>query len=97
MNNSNPHTCTSCLMAVLLAMGATAWSAETPALKNVFKDHFRVGTAINRSIATGTGFRRNAEQVSQDIALVKAQFNQIVAENEMKWALLAPATRCGRL
>jgi endo-1,4-beta-xylanase len=90
MNNSNPRTYTSCLMAALLAMGATAWSAETPALKDVFKDQFLVGTAINRAIATGTGFRRSPEQVSNDIALVKAQFNQVVAENEMKWASLHP-------
>jgi len=78
-------------MPALLAMSATAaWSAEAPALKEVFKDHFIVGTAINRSIALGTGFRRSPEQVQQDIALVKAQFNQLVAENEMKWALLHP-------
>src|SRR6186997_2920758 len=38
-------------------------SAETVVtLKDTFKDHFRVGTAINRSIATGSaGFRRTAE------------------------------------
>lgn len=78
------------LMAALLAVGATARSADTPALKEVFKDHFLVGTAINRSIATGTSFRRSPEQLQQDIALVKQQFNQIVAENDMKWALLHP-------
>ena len=49
-----------------------------------------VGTAVNRTITTGTGFRRSPEQVSQDIALVKAQFNQLVAENDMKWALIHP-------
>ena len=49
-----------------------------------------MGTAVNRNIATGRGFRRSAEQVNADIALVKAQFNQIVAENEMKWASLHP-------
>src|SRR5207302_7070303 len=39
---------------------------------------------------TGTGFRRSPEQVNKDIVQVKAQFNQLVAENEMKWALLHP-------
>ena len=77
-------------MAGMLAISATARSADSPTLKDAFKGHFLVGTAINRSIATGAGFRRTSEQVSQDIALVKAQFNQIVAENEMKWALLHP-------
>ena len=86
----SPNPCTSWLVAAMLTLVATAWSAETPALKEVFKDHFMVGTAINRSIATGSGFRRSPEQVSTDIALVKAQFNQVVAENDMKWALIHP-------
>jgi hypothetical protein len=60
-------------------------------LKEAFKDHFRVGTAINRSIATGNaGFRRTAEEVNKDIALVKEQFNQVVPENEMKWMSVHP-------
>jgi len=86
--NSNPRA--RCLLAGLLALGCTAWSADLPTLKDAFKDHFLVGTAINRSIATGTGFRRTPEQVNTDIALVKKQFNQVVAENEMKWASVHP-------
>ena len=79
-------------MAMLLAVGSTARSAEPVAtLKDTFKDYFKVGTAINRSIATGNaGFRRTAEEVNKDIALVKEQFNQIVPENEMKWMSLHP-------
>ena len=69
-----------------------ASSADEPAtLRDAFKDHFQVGTAVNRSIITGqAGFRRNAELVASDIALVKTQFNQIVAENDMKWMMLHP-------
>lgn len=78
------------LTAVLLAIGATARSADTPTLKDAFKDHFMVGTAVNRAIVTGTSFRRSSEQVSNDLALVKAQFNQVVAENDTKWALIHP-------
>lgn len=74
----------------LLAISGTAWPADTPALKEVFKDRFLVGTAVNRAIVTGASFRRSAEQLRKDIALVKAQFNQIVAENDMKWALIHP-------
>lgn len=84
------HPFTRWLMAALLALGATARSADTPTLKEAFKDHFQVGTAVNRAITTGRAFRRTPEQVSQDIALVQAQFNQLVAENEMKWALIHP-------
>ncbi len=65
------------LATVLLALGATTRSAETPALKAAYKDHFRVGTAVNRVIVTGTSLRRSPEQVGKDIALVKEQFNVV--------------------
>ena len=60
------------------------------ALKDVFKDHFIVGTAVNRSMVTGRTFRRSSEQLAKDVALVKEHFNQITAENDMKWALIHP-------
>jgi len=83
------------LTAVLLALGATARSADTLTLKDAFKDHFYVGAAINRTIATGTAARadnvnRTSEQVNKDIALVKEQFNQTSPENDLKWALIHP-------
>jgi endo-1,4-beta-xylanase len=82
--------------AALLATGATAGSAQqATTLKDAYQDHFMVGVAINRTIATGTAVQadnvnRTLEQVQQDIALVKAQFNQVVDENDLKWALLHP-------
>lgn len=76
--------------AGLCVTTATALSAETPALREVFKGHFRVGAAVNRTIVTGTSPRRSPELVGQDVALVKAQFDHIVAENDMKWALIHP-------
>jgi endo-1,4-beta-xylanase len=83
------------LTAVLLSLGAAARSADMPDLKDAFKDHFCVGAAINRTIATGTPVRadnvnRTSEQVNKDIALVKEQFNQIAPENDLKWALIHP-------
>jgi endo-1,4-beta-xylanase len=79
------------LTAALFAVVTTARSADAPVtLKDAYKEHFLVGTAINRSLATGTGFRRTLEQVNKDIALVKEQFNQITAENDMKWLLIHP-------
>jgi endo-1,4-beta-xylanase len=69
--------------------GRTADAAAT--LKDTFKDHFLIGTAVNRSMVTGgTGFRRSAELNAKDIALVKEHFNQITAENDMKWQLIHP-------
>lgn len=62
----------------------------TVALKDVFKDSFRVGVAVNRSITGGRAFRRSEEEVADDIALAKQQFNHVVAENDMKWQLIHP-------
>ena len=83
------------LTAALLAIGTTARSADLPTLKDAYKDHFYVGVAINRTVATGTAVRadnvnRNMEQVDKDTALVKEQFNQITPENDLKWALIHP-------
>ena len=41
----------SLLSSAFLASGATAQSAEMPALKDAYKDYFHVGVAINRDIA----------------------------------------------
>lgn len=80
-------------MAVMLAaINSFSQPAEEPVpLKDAFKDYFLVGTAVNRSmVAGGAGFRRGPELVAKDIALLKQQFNQITAENDMKWALIHP-------
>lgn len=64
---------------------------KSVSLRDVFKKHFLIGVALNRSQVTGqAGFRRDAESVASDVALVKEQFNQIVAENDMKWQMLHP-------
>ena len=79
------------LICYLVASTALA-SAETPSitLKDAYKEHFKIGTAVNRAVAMGQAFRRTEEQVKSDVALVKAQFNQVVAENEMKWMNIHP-------
>ena len=80
------------ITAMLLAVAPTAWPADAPVtLKDAFKEHFLIGTAVNRSMVTGgAGFRRSAEQSARDVALLKEQFNQIVAENDTKWQLIHP-------
>jgi len=91
MNNSIPTLNPAVLAAALLAVCANLRSADAPiTLKDAFKDHFLVGTAVNRSIVNGTSTRRAPELLRQDIALVKQQFSQLVAENDMKWALIHP-------
>jgi endo-1,4-beta-xylanase len=92
IGKSKNHMRTGLLAAALFLITSSAHSADEPlSLKDAYKDHFLVGTAINRSIATGTaGFRRSIEEVNKDIALTKEQFNQITAENDMKWQLIHP-------
>ena len=81
------------LIALLLAMGASAQTDKLPTLKDAYKGHFYVGVAINRSIVTGEapGFgNRSVEQVNKDIALTKEQFNQTSPENDLKWESIHP-------
>jgi endo-1,4-beta-xylanase len=79
----------------MLASTVTAWSVEPVTLKEAYKNHFYVGVAINRTIATSSSVRadnvnRTWEQVQQDTAVAKEQFNQVVAENDCKWQLIHP-------
>ena len=83
------------LMATSLAIVVNVGAADSPTLKDAYKDHFYVGVAINRTIAMGTAVQadnvnRNQEQVEKDIGLVVEQFNQISPENDLKWALIQP-------
>lgn len=69
--------------AALPSLRVTRASGETPiALKNVFKDHFMIGAALNQRQFT-----------AQDLAaanLVKHHFNSISPENVMKWGSIHP-------
>jgi endo-1,4-beta-xylanase len=91
--------------AAVLALGVAAVSLTScvtshpgpkqVTLKDAFKKYFRVGVAINRSVATGVAIasdnaNRNQDQVNQDRALVAAQFNQISPENDLKWEVIQP-------
>jgi endo-1,4-beta-xylanase len=60
------------------------WLAGTmlPSLKDVYRDSFLVGAALNAAEFTETDTR--------DAALVKAQFNAITPENALKWASIHP-------
>ena len=78
------------LPLMLAAFGLTLDAADAPPLGEAFRSHFQIGTALNRSHTTGSGGRRGAEQVASEIALVKRHFNQITAENDMKWQLIHP-------
>jgi endo-1,4-beta-xylanase len=95
MHSTNLNPRNGSLTAALLAIVATAQSADMPTLKDAYKDHFYVGVAINRTIATSTSVRadnvnRNMDQINKDIVVVTGQFNQISPENDLKWQLIHP-------
>ncbi len=54
-----------------------------PALKDVFKNDFLIGAALNQSQFTGAN--------AIESALVKQQFNTITPENVLKWYSIHPA------
>jgi endo-1,4-beta-xylanase len=68
-------------LAILLTASPTA-SAETPSLKDTFKDAFLVGAALNSAQFT--------EEDARGAALVKAQFDAITPENVLKWERVHP-------
>lgn len=83
------------LTALVLALGGPVRATDLPTLKEAYKDHFLVGVAINRTIATSNSVpannvNRTLEQVRKDTEIVKEQFNQIAPENDLKWALVHP-------
>src|SRR5262245_59268122 len=71
------------IIAAVFSIAATAKSADTPvALKDVFKDSFMVGVALNQKQFT--------EQDSDGAALMKQQFNAVSPENVLKWESIHP-------
>jgi endo-1,4-beta-xylanase len=53
-----------------------------PALKDVFKDHFLIGGALNRPLVTG--------QDPNAAAIAAKHFNTATPENDLKWQLVHP-------
>lgn len=69
-------------MASLLAIGlgcllAASIDAQTPALKEAFRNDFLIGVAVNESQFTGRD--------TNGAALIVQQFNAVSPENVLKW------------
>ena len=84
---NKPLTLATLLGLALTGLTAISTSAQTggataTSLKDVYKDAFMIGVAVNRNQATGTD--------TANIALIQRQFNQISPENDLKWALIQP-------
>jgi endo-1,4-beta-xylanase len=69
------------IVALTLAM-MTGHACAQPSLKEVFKDYFLMGAALNENQFTG--------QDTRGAALVRQHFNSITPENALKWGLVHP-------
>lgn len=70
------------IRTVLVLAGCAAPALAQPALKEVFRDHFLVGAALNAAQFT----ERDAAQVR----LISRHFNSITPENVLKWEEVHP-------
>jgi len=68
------------MITALLASNLLA--VAQPALKDVFKNEFLVGAALNTSQFTGSN--------AADVRIVRRQFNSISPENALKWESVHP-------
>ena len=69
---------------VVLLVGVVPCMAEqdVPTLKDVFKNHFLIGGALNGRVVTGRD--------SRAAAIVEKHFNTATAENDLKWQRIHP-------
>ena len=69
-------------MAAAALLAATGCATAQPALKDAFKNLFRVGAAINAA--------QFFETNTAEVALIQKQFNTITPENVLKWEAIHP-------
>ena len=70
------------LTALCLSLGLTTAQAKEPSLKEVYRDAFKIGVALNQEVSSG--------QDQASIKIMKQHFNSITAENVMKAEVLNP-------
>ncbi len=70
------------VFTAVVGAGSAHAQAGVPALKDVFKDAFRVGAALSP--------RQFDEQDARAVALIDRQFNTITPENVLKWEAVHP-------
>lgn len=67
---------------LVLALAAASFAAAEPTLRDVYKDDFLVGVALNAGQITGRNVKAGE--------LAGTQFSCLTAENDMKWQLIHP-------
>lgn len=70
------------IVAIACGKSSTDSTAELPALKDVYENHFVMGAALNQSQVNNPD--------SQAMVLVKQQYNSITPENLLKWENVHP-------
>jgi len=70
------------VFAALTVVGPTQRAQSTPSLKEAFKSAFLIGAALNR--------RQFSEEDPRALPIIKAQFNSITPENQLKWQYVHP-------
>src|SRR5207253_5150903 len=75
MTRLRPSICTLTIVTIV-TLASLQVRAETPSLKDAYKDDFLIGTALD--------FRSPSEFNEKELAIIKSQFNVITPENSMK-------------
>lgn len=70
------------LFALLVVPTRPAQDTTQPALKEIFKNDFLIGAALNR--------RQFSEEDLRAAPIIKTHFNSITAENQLKWQYIHP-------
>jgi len=68
--------------ALICFIAAELYAQKDISLKEVFKDYFLIGTAVNHFQLSGND--------TLAVSIVKDQFNTVTAENELKWEPVHP-------
>ena len=76
------ETCVFLLTAIACCFTQAVAGSDVPALKDVFKDYFLIGGALNRRVVMGQ------DPKAAEIAI--RHFNTATPENDMKWSLIHP-------
>jgi endo-1,4-beta-xylanase len=71
-------------VAAALVCGALAGAEAPPALKDVFKDYFVIGAALNPW--------QVSDSANAEADIVRTHFNTITSENNMKWGNIHPGS-----
>ena len=73
------------IMSILLLLSTSpaGSKSDSPSLKEIFKNDFMIGAALNR--------RQFSEEDPRAMPIINAHFNSITPENQLKWMYVHPS------